>query len=120
MTQFIEFTTDDKSTFLVETDEKDLGSQGGIAKAGFVEEGIAKAQTLFENAVDHVIQSNAKAFLKSVRNLSAQDQPESVEITFALKVTGEVGNAAIAKGTGEANYLVKLTWKREVRGSLGT
>jgi hypothetical protein len=120
MTQFIEFTTDDGSTFLVETDEKDLGSQGGIEKAGLVEEGIAKAQTLFEKAVDHVIQSNAKAFLTSVRSLSTQDQPESMEITFALKVTGEAGNAAIAKGTGEANYVVTLTWKREGRGSVGT
>jgi len=113
MTQFIEFTTGDGSTFLVETDEEDLGSQGGIENAGLVEEGIAKAQTLFEKAVDQVLQSNAKAFLTSVRNLSTQDQPESMEITFALKVTGEVGNAAIAKGTGEANYLVTLTWKRE-------
>jgi hypothetical protein len=112
MMQFIEFTNDDGVTFLVEIDEKDLGSQGGIEKAGLVEEGIAKAQTLFEKAVDNVIQSNAKAFLKSVRNLSIQDQPESMEITFALKVTGEAGNAAIAKGTGEANYTVKLTWKR--------
>src|SRR2546423_12052904 len=115
MTQFIEFTTVDKDSFLVEIDEKDLGSQGGLEKAGFVEEGIAKAQTLFEKAVDQVIQSNAKAFLKSVRNLSTQDQPESVEITFALKVTGEVGNAAIAKGTGEANYILKLTWKQQTK-----
>ena len=50
-----------------------------------------------------------------VRDLPSQDQPESMEITFALKATGELGNVAVAKGTGEANYTVTLTWKREMK-----
>jgi hypothetical protein len=34
-------------------------------------------------------------------------------MTFGLKATGEVGNFAVAKACAEANYTVKLTWKRE-------
>ena len=34
-------------------------------------------------------------------------------MTFSLKATGEVGNFAVAKAGAEANYTVKLTWKRE-------
>jgi hypothetical protein len=73
---------------------------------------VVKAQELFEQAVEIVIKDNTKAFLQAVRNLPEQDQPESMEITFGLKATGEVGNIAVARGGGEANYTVKLIWKR--------
>lgn len=115
MSRYIQFTDQDGSTLLVETDEAEVYSEEGTVKAGLNEEvgkAITAAQTSFEQAVDHMIQYNAKAFLQAIRNLSQQDSPESLEVTFGLKVTGEVGNAAIAKGTGEANYTVKLTWKR--------
>lgn len=115
MTRYIQFTDEDGSTLLVETDEAEVYSEEGIVKAGLNEiagKAITAAQMLFEQAVDQVIQHNAKAFLQSVRNLPVQDQPESMEVTFALKATGELGNTAIARGTDEANYTIKLTWKR--------
>lgn len=118
MTRYIQFTDEDGSTLLVETDEAEVYSEEGTVKAGLnevVERAITTAQTGFEQAVDHMIRSNAKAFLQAIRNLPQQDYPESLEVTFGLKATGEVGNAAIAKGTGEANYTVKLSWKREQR-----
>ena len=115
MTQYIQFTEEDGSTFLIETDEAEVYSEEGTVKAGLNEiagKTITTAQTLFEQAVDNLIQNNSKAFLQAIRNLPQQDQPESLEVTFGLKATGEVGNAAIAKATGEANYTVTLTWKR--------
>lgn len=115
MTRYIQFTDEDGSTFLVETDEAEVYSEEGIVKAGLNEiagKAITAAQTLFEQAVNHMIQHNAKAFLQAVRNLPVQDQPESMEVTFALKATGELGNTAVARGTGEANYTITLTWKR--------
>jgi len=120
--QYIRFTDKDGSTFLVEIDEEEVLSSGGIAKAGLkeavgetVEKAVVAAQTLFEQAISNVIQNNAKAFLQAIRNLPGQDQPESLEVTFALKATGEIGNTAIAKGTGEANYAITLTWKRSTK-----
>jgi hypothetical protein len=46
-----------------------------------------------------------------VRSLT--ESPDELEVTFGLKATGEVGNIAIAKGGGEANFTIKLSWKRE-------
>jgi hypothetical protein len=115
MIQYIQFTDKDSSTFLVEADGAEVYSEEGIVKAGLEElprKAVVAAQTLFEQAVKNVIQHNAKAYLQAVRDLPAQDQPESMEITFALKATGELGNVAVAKGTGEANYTITLTWKR--------
>jgi hypothetical protein len=116
MTQYIQFTDKDGSTFLVEVDKTEVSSEAGLpVKAGLNEipgKAITAAQTLFEQAVDQVIQHNAKAFLQALRNLPVQDQPESMEVTFALKATGELGNTAVARGTGEANYTITLTWKR--------
>ncbi len=120
--QYLRFTDKDGSTFLVEIDEEEVLSPGGIAKAGLkeaageaAEKAIVAAQTFFEQAVNNVIQHNAKAFLQAIRNLPQQDQPESLEVTFALKATGEIGNTAVAKGTGEANYTLTLTWKRSTK-----
>ncbi len=114
MTQYIQFTSEDGSTFLIETGEAEIHSQGGIAKAGLKEvagKTVVAAQMLFEQAVENVIRDNVRAFLRAVRNLPAQDQPESMEVSFGLKATGEVGNTAVARGTGETNYSIKLTWK---------
>jgi hypothetical protein len=115
MAKYIQFTTEDGSTFLVETQETEVYSDDGIVKAGLDEvigKTITAAQTLFEKAVDNVIQHNAKAFLQAIRNLPEQDKPESMDVTFTLKATGELGNTAVARGTGEANYTITLTWKR--------
>ncbi|HYT41748.1 MAG TPA: CU044_2847 family protein [Methylomirabilota bacterium] len=115
MAEYLQFTNQDGSNFLVETKELETSSLEGIVDAGLdevMEKAVVKAQTLFEQAVEVVIKHNSKAFLQAVRNLQAENQPESMEVTFALKATGEVGNIAIARAGGEANYSVKLTWKR--------
>ena len=115
MAHYIQFTNDDGSTILVETSEQEIVNQAGIVKAGLgdmTQKAVMAAQTVFEQAVSGVVQQNAKAFLKAIRSLPPQDQPEGMEVTFALIATGEFGNAAIAKGTAEANFTVTLTWKR--------
>jgi hypothetical protein len=117
--KYIQFTDDDGATVLVETDEQEGLSSGGIEKSGLkeaigdaAEQVVVAARTRFEQAVGTAIQSNTRAFLHAVRHLPQQDQPESLEVTFALKATGQVGNTAVALGTAEANYTVKITWKR--------
>ncbi len=115
MTQYIQFTDQDGSTLLIETDEAEVYSEEGIVKAGLSEvagKAVITAHTLFEKAVGDAISINVRALLQTVRNLPAQNQPESMEVSFALKATGEFGNVAVAKGGVEANYTVTLTWKR--------
>jgi len=118
MVRYIQFTDRDGDTFLVEINEVEIQSKGGIEKAGLKEmigKVIVEAQTTFEQATENVVQQNVKAFRHAVRQLAEQDQPETMEITFGLKATGEVGNVAIARGVGEANYTITLTWKRETK-----
>jgi hypothetical protein len=115
MAHYIEFRNEDGSVMLVETSETDVLTEEGIVKAGLTDmprRAVVAAQTIFEQAVHGVIQQNSRAFLQAVRSLPPQDQPASMEVTFALKATGEFGNAAIARGTGEANYTVTLVWRR--------
>jgi hypothetical protein len=100
---------------LVETSPTEVYAEEGIVKAGLMDlprKAVTAAQTVFEHAITGVVQQNARAFLQAVRSLPVQDQPDSIEVQFALKATGELGNAAIAQGGAEANYTVTLTWHR--------
>lgn len=118
MAQYIRFTNNDGSSFLVEMDETEVEGQGGIEKAGIknvVGKVVVEALTAFEQATENVIQHNVKAFRQAVRKLPEEDQPETMELVFSIKATGEVGNVAIAKAAGEANYTVTLSWKRETK-----
>lgn len=111
MAQYIQFQSEDGSTILVEVEEE--AYQPGVVKAGLKEkagEAVSQARAGFEEGLE-IVRHNAAAFIKKVRGLS--DPPDEVEITFGLKATGELGNFAVARAGAEANYTVKLTWKRE-------
>jgi hypothetical protein len=112
MAHYIQFTTEDGSTILVETAEEET-YQPGVAKAGLtdkVKETVAQAQTSFEDGLE-IVRHNAAAFIEKVRDLS--DPPDEVEVSFGLKATGEIGNFAVANVGAEASYTVTLKWKRE-------
>ncbi len=114
MTRYIQYTASDGGTILMEVDEQEVASPEGVVKAGVadtVQKTVARAQSTFEGALDRVVRQNAEAFIQSVRSLT--ESPDELEVTFGLKATGEVGNIAIAKGGGEANFTIKLSWKRE-------
>ena len=115
MTRYIQFETEGDGAILIEVEEseEDVPQRGGVTKAarpGKLEETVTKVQITFEDALD-VVRRNADAFIRKLRGLS--DPPDEVEVTFGLKAMGEVGNFAVAKAGAEANYAVKLTWKRE-------
>jgi hypothetical protein len=113
MTDYIQFTTEDGATILVEAAAEADTYQSGVIRAGLKDkagETIAQAKASFEEGLE-VIRYNARAFIKKVRDLP--DPPDEMDVTFGLKATGEVGNFAVAKVGTEASYTVKLTWKRE-------
>ena len=78
-----------------------------------VRDAMEEAKTTFEDAMGAVHQ-NAQAIIDKLKGLS--DPPDEVEVTFGLKATGELGNFAVDKASAEANYTVKMTWKREEKG----
>ena len=118
MADYIQFTSADGNTMLVEVDEGELSSQQGVQKAGLREmagKTVAVAQTSFEHAIQQAMRYNAQVFLQSVVSLPIL--PSEAEITFGLKITGEIGNVAVGKAGGETNYTIRLTWKRETKGT---
>jgi len=118
MADYIKFISEDGNSLLVEVDEGEVSSQQAIQKAGLREmagKSVAMAQTSFEQAIQQAMRYNAQVFLQSVVNLPIL--PSEAEITFGLKITGEVGNVAVGKAGGETNYTIRLIWKRETKGT---
>ena len=113
MSNYIQYTTEDGAIILVEAAVEPDEDHSGVVRAGLKEkagETVVQAKATFEEGLE-TVRHSADAFMKKLRDLS--DPPDEVEMTFGLKATGEVGNFAVAKAGAEANYTVKLTWKRE-------
>ena len=115
MSRYLKYQTANGGIVLVETEDESATPQGGVVKAGAlgdkVQDTIKEVEIKFEDAMDTVRQ-NAQTIIDKVRG-ELTDPPDEVEVTFGLKATGEFGNFAVAKASAEANYMVKMTWKRE-------
>ena len=118
MARYIQYQTADGGTVLVEVKDRadDAIPKGGVTYASrgvgeAVKDAIEEVETRFEDAMDAVRQ-NAQTIIDKVRG-GLTDPPDEVEVTFGLKAAGEFGNFAVAKASAEANYTVKMTWKRE-------
>jgi hypothetical protein len=111
--QYIEFATADGQGLLVEVDQAEAPPTTGVAKAGLLErrsgDVVASARKSFDDAVRTVVGHNVESFTGALREL--RQSPDEVELAFALKATGEVGNFAIAKVGGEANFSIRLVWR---------
>jgi hypothetical protein len=113
MTQYIQFPTEDGSTILVEVEAKEE-KVAGLVKAGLgdkVEETIVKVRDTFEATMMETVRRNSEAFIKTMHSLS--DPPAEAEISFGVNAAAEAGYSAIGKASGESNYTITLTWKRE-------
>ena len=97
MENYIEYELEDGTILYFEAGED---SGGGRAST---EEDIRRS---FNDALDSV-KGVAKAVQSKLKDLEAQE----VEVTFALKATGEVGSGFVFGKVGaEASYTVKLKW----------
>jgi hypothetical protein len=72
---------------------------------------VEQAQTTFEQALERMVRLNVEPFLRAVQELPRQ--PAEMEMSFALKVSGELSNLAVGKLGGESHYQVKLVWKQQ-------
>jgi Trypsin-co-occurring domain 1 len=116
MSPYIEFPTDIEGyTLLIETDEEEVEPPPGVEKAGILSRkrdggaAVAVAKVSFNDAVGKVVSENVRAITDAVSNLAVA--PAEIELTFALKATGEAGNIAIAKVGAEASFQLRLLWK---------
>ncbi len=107
MERIIEFPLENGGTILIEVEEPI--SDSGIDRAGRLGEIAERAAQTLEATLEPV-KPAAEAILKFLTSLS--QQPQEMEVEFGLKVTAESG-AIIAKGTLEANFVVRLKWARE-------
>ncbi len=107
MKQLIEFPLEDGGTILVQVDEP--APEGGVVKASRAGDVLKKASQTFEAALDK-IKPAAGAIIAKLRGLA--DPPDEIEVEFGLTLNAEAG-AFVAVAGAEANYTVKLTWKRE-------
>lgn len=103
--QLIAMTTDvdDVHVTVFEVDQE---AESGLELASSKGGGAAQARLSFEEAIYGIRPS-----LTKLTELISALAPTEAEIEFGLKVGGETG-IIIAKGTTEANFALKLVWKR--------
>jgi hypothetical protein len=101
MAEFVRFTLDDGSEVFFESAEGDLvqlhGGEPEVADGG-------RLQTRLE-AVSAAAQQVAESLRSRLR-------PDEVELTFGLKVSGEVNWWFFAKNQAEGTITVALKWNR--------
>jgi hypothetical protein len=107
MTTYIEYELEDGTTLLIENQAE---AAGGLVRAGRRdgENVIVKASKKFGEALES-IRTQAMALRQRLEDACADE----VEVKFALKTTGELGNFAIGSVGAEAAYEVTLKWKNE-------
>ncbi len=107
MTTYVEYELEDGTTIWVESKEADAG---GLVKAArdSGDQVIIKAGKKFGEALES-IRAQAIALRRRLEDARADE----VEVKFALKTTGELGNFAIGSVGAEAAYEVTLKWKNE-------
>jgi hypothetical protein len=117
VTRYVRFASEGGGTaeILVEVDSAGPAAReqnAGLGQRVRDQAGTAasRAQSGFEQAVQHAVGVNARAFLAAADALLRP--PAEMEITFSLTATGEAGNLAVGKIGGEANYQVRMLWKR--------
>lgn len=71
-----------------------------------------RAGETFESAFARV-RPVAEAIVNGMRRVA--DSPDEIEVEFGVKVNAEAG-AIVAKAAGEANFTIKLRWKRASAG----
>ena len=123
MANYLQFTTSDGDTFWVEVDgplpqdrneeddEFDLDDgERQVSLTGAARRAMATAEKTFDDGLD-VVKSNATAFIRKIKEIP--HPPDEVEVSFGIKGIGELGGSfGITKLGVDANYAVKLTWKK--------
>ena len=66
---------------------------------------VAKAEITVEQSL-----AKLKPSLQKLARMLKELAPDEAEVEFGLKIGGETG-VIIARGTGEVNFAIRMTWK---------
>ena len=103
ITEFAVETGPPGGTILIEVDAPQAA---GMQPAGRMDDAVVKAQASFEKALA-MLGPTATALHKAVAEMA----PDEIYVELGLKLTSE-GGLVVVKGKGEANFTVRLTWKK--------
>ncbi len=103
MKQLVEYELEDGGTIIVEVDLP----EAGIERAGRGDQ-IIKAKERFGEALEQ-IKPVAQTVFSKLGSLSADE----IGVDFGIKLGAKAGTI-IACADAEANFTVRLTWKREM------
>lgn len=110
--RLVEFPLESGGSIVVEVEDR-MPSESvvrrGIGQPVRPGEIAVKAGQTLESAFSR-IQPAAVAMVAKLRDL--MDAPDEIEIHFGIQLSAEVG-AIVAHTAGEANFNVRLTWKRD-------
>jgi Trypsin-co-occurring domain 1 len=95
----------DGESVVVEVDRRELPGELVLATSK-PHEVAARATETLEQTLDKV-----KPALRSLWQWAQSAGPDECCVEFGLKLGGEMG-VIVAKGTAEANFVVRLTWKK--------
>ena len=100
----------DNNSVLVEVAAEDVEASTGVLKAGLfrrtAENAVATARRPLDEAMSDAIVQVGVAISNAARSANLHDG--EIELEFALKVSGEVGNVVIGKIGSEAQFVVRM------------
>lgn len=107
MSQYVRFPMESGPDIFVEVDASALRptTRSGVKPGALAD----TASATFEESLGRV-QPAAEAVVRQLRAL--ESTPDSIEVEFALQMSGEMG-AVIGKVGGQANFKVKLIWRSD-------
>lgn len=109
MKRLTEMPLGDGTSIFVETDEPE-GARGFRDVANAPDRTATLATTLEQS-----LQAMKPALRKIKASLNELNHPDSIDVQFGIKIVGGVG-AVFASASTEANFTVKLSWKRAKAG----
>ncbi len=112
MSKYVEFPLEGGGTILIEAEDENKTTSGFVRSGAgdAAKEAVEQAKQSFDASIENVRKS-ANLLVTKLRDLS--EPPDEMEVTFSLKASGELGNIAVGKAGAEANYSVRLKWKKE-------
>lgn len=102
MKQLVEYELEDGTAILVEVDLP----EAGIERAGRGDQ-VIKAKERFKEALEHV-KPIAQTVISTLSSITADE----IGVDFGIKLGAKAGTI-IASADTEANFTVRLTWKRD-------
>ncbi len=111
MSKYLKYDAGKSGAVIIEVEgEPSLLPKSPGSSSDKVQKTVESVGKSFEEAV-LAVKPSVEAFITMIQSLPVW--PEEVELTFGLKASGETGGVfVVAKAGAEANFCLKMTWKR--------